>query len=111
MRGFLCPRHSSFFNRLSLPVRLIAVSEEPPVTKPQKKESQSALAVEMILSDAKRPMTTFEVTRLFHEIGCPDSPSRLLNQLKQEGKIHGKLSIKKKTMLWWAPEVEEPFDD
>lgn len=87
------------------------MSEEQPVAKTQKKESQSALAVEMILSDAKRPMTTFEVTRLFHEIGCPDSPSRLLNQLKQEGKIHGKLSIKKKTMIWWAPDIDEPFDD
>ena len=84
--------------------------EEQPVAKPKKKESQSELAVEMILSDAKRPMTTFEVTRLFHEIGCPDSPSRILNQLRQEGKIHGKLSIKKKTWLWWAPEVEEPHD-
>lgn len=92
-------------------MRMISLSEEQPVAKTQKKESQSALAVEMILSDAKRPMTTFEVTRLFHEIGCPDSPSRLLNQLKQEGKIHGKLSIKKKTMIWWAPDVDEPFDD
>ena len=84
--------------------------EKQPAAKPKKKESQSALAVEMILSDAKRPMTTFEVTRLFHEIGCPDSPSRLLNQLRQEGKIHGKLSLKKKAWLWWAPEVEEPQD-
>ncbi|MFX1564907.1 MAG: hypothetical protein ACFFCH_02830 [Promethearchaeota archaeon] len=86
------------------------MAEEKPVTRSKTKESQSALAVEMILSDAKRPMTTFEVTRLFHEIGCPDSPSRLLNQLRQEGKIHGKLSIKRKTWLWWAPEVEEPLD-
>ncbi|MFX1510802.1 MAG: hypothetical protein ACFFBR_10915 [Promethearchaeota archaeon] len=86
------------------------MTEEKPVTKSKTKESQSALAVEMILSDAKRPLTTFEVTRLFHEIGCPDSPSRLLNQLRQEGKIHGKLSIKRKTWLWWAPEVEEPLD-
>lgn len=86
------------------------MTEEKPVTKSKTKESQSALAVEMILSDAKRPLTTFEVARLFHEIGCPDSPSRLLNQLRQEGKIHGKLSIKRKTWLWWAPEVEEPLD-
>jgi hypothetical protein len=86
------------------------LTEEPPAPKPKKRESQSALAVEMILSDAKRPMTTFEVTRLFFEIGCPDSPSRLLNQLRQEGKIHGKLSIKRKTWLWWAPGVEEPQD-
>ncbi|MFW9934251.1 MAG: hypothetical protein ACFFDU_01800 [Candidatus Thorarchaeota archaeon] len=86
------------------------MNEEQPVPKPKKRESQSALAVEMILSDAKRPMTTFEVTRLFFEIGCPDSPSRLLNQLRQEGKIHGKLSIKRKTWLWWAPGVEEPQD-
>lgn len=86
------------------------MNEEQSASKPKKRESQSALAVEMILSDAKRPMTTFEVTRLFFEIGCPDSPSRLLNQLRQEGKIHGKLSIKKKTWLWWAPGVEEPQD-
>ncbi|MFX1319562.1 MAG: hypothetical protein ACFE9O_10550, partial [Promethearchaeota archaeon] len=85
--------------------------EEEPTAKPKRRESQSALAVEMILSDAKRPLTTFEVTRLFHEIGCPDSPSRLLTQLRQDGKIHGKLSIKRKTMLWWAPEVEEPTDE
>ncbi|MFX1575877.1 MAG: hypothetical protein ACFFCF_01750 [Promethearchaeota archaeon] len=86
------------------------MNEEQPAPKPKKRESQSALAVEMILSDAKRPMTTFEVTRLFFELGCPDSPSRLLNQLRQEGKIHGKLSIERKTWLWWAPGVEEPQD-
>ena len=65
----------------------------------------------MILSDAKRPLTTYEVQRIFHEIGCPDSPSRLLNQLRLEGKIHGKLSVKRKAWLWWAPEVPEPSDD
>ena len=83
---------------------------QEPSAKPKREESQSALAVEMILSDANRPMTTFEVTRIFHEIGCPDSPSRLLNQLRLEGKIHGKLSIKRKTWLWWAPTVPEPTD-
>ncbi len=84
---------------------------QEPAPKPKRKESQSAIAVEMILSDANRPMTTFEVTRIFHEIGCPDSPSRLLNQLRLEGKIHGKLNIKRKTWLWWAPEVSEPMDE
>jgi hypothetical protein len=82
-----------------------------PVSKPKPKESQSALAVEMILSDANRPMTTFEVSRIFREIGCPDSPSRLLNQLRLEGKIFGKLSIKRKTWLWWAPGVTPPAED
>ncbi|MFW9831112.1 MAG: hypothetical protein ACFFD8_05005 [Candidatus Thorarchaeota archaeon] len=80
-------------------------------TQPKREESQSALAVEMILSDAHRPMTTYEVTRIFHEIGCPDSPSRLLNQLRIEGKIQGRLSIKRKTWLWWAPGVEPPPEE
>lgn len=84
---------------------------QEPSPKPKRRESQSELAVEMILSDAKRPMTTYEVTRLFREIGCPDSPTRILNQLKMEGKIHGKLSIKRKTWLWWVPEVPEPTDE
>lgn len=79
--------------------------------KPKRKESQSALAVEMILSDANRPMTTLEVTRIFHDIGCPDSPSRLLNQLRLQGKIHGKLSIKRKTWLWWVHGVKAPIED
>ncbi len=89
---------------------MISLPEEHPSAKPEKKESQSALAVEMILRDAKRPMTTSEVAQMLNEIGCPDSPSRLLNQLRQKGKIHGKLSIKKKTWFWWTPEVEEPHD-
>ncbi len=84
---------------------------QEPSTKPKRKESQSELAIEMILSDAKRPMTTYEVTKLFHEIGCPDSPSRLLNQLRLEGRIHGRLSIKRKTWLWWAPGVDEPTEE
>ncbi len=84
---------------------------QKPSAKPKREESQSALAIEMILSDANRPMTTFEVSRIFHEIGCPDSPSRLLNQLRLEGKIHGKLSIKRKTWLWWALAAPEPTDD
>ena len=82
-----------------------------PSAKPKREESQSALAIEMILSDANRPMTTFEVSRIFHEIGCPDSPSRLLNQLRLEGKICGKLSIKRKTWLWWVSTVAEPTDE
>ncbi|MFX0168127.1 MAG: hypothetical protein ACFE89_02115 [Candidatus Hodarchaeota archaeon] len=84
---------------------------QEPSTKPNRKESQSALAIEMILSDANRPLTTYEVQRIFHEIGCPDSPSRLLNQLRLEGKIQGKLSIKRKTWLWWAPEVAAPPEE
>ena len=88
----------------------VIVTQEPSA-KPKRKESQSELAVEMILSDANRPMTTYEVTKLFHEIGCPDSPSRLLNQLRLEGKIHGKLSIKRRTWLWWAPGVPEPTEE
>jgi hypothetical protein len=65
----------------------------------------------MILSDAKRPLTTYEVQRIFHEIGCPDSPSQLLNQLRLQGKIQGKLSLKQKTWLWWTSEVPAPADD
>jgi hypothetical protein len=65
----------------------------------------------MILSDAKRPLTTFEVQRVFHEIGCPDSPSQLLNQLRLQRKIHGRVSLKRKTWLWWAPEVPAPTDE
>ncbi len=82
-----------------------------PAAKSKRKESQSALAIEMILSDANRPMTTFEVSRIFREIGCPDSPSRLLNQLRLEGKIFGKLSIKRKGWLWWAPGVTPPTEE
>ena len=84
---------------------------KPAATQKPKKESQSSLAVEMILSDAKRPLTTYEVERVFHEIGCPDSPSQLLNQLRLQGKIQGKLSLKQKTWLWWAPEVAAPADE
>jgi hypothetical protein len=86
------------------------VSQEPSA-KPKRRESQSELAIEMILSDANRPMTTYEVIKLFHEIGCPDSPSRLLNQLRLEGRIHGRISIKRKTWLWWAPGVDEPTEE
>lgn len=87
------------------------MSEGKPATRQKPKESQSALAVEMILSDAKRPLTTFEVQRVFHEIGCPDSPSQLLNQLRLQGKIHGRVSLKRKTWLWWASEVPAPSDE
>lgn len=87
------------------------MSEGKPAPRQKPKESQSALAVEMILSDAKRPLTTFEVQRVFHEIGCPDSPSQLLNQLRLQGKIHGRVSLKRKTWLWWAPEVPGPSDE
>ncbi|MFX1562083.1 MAG: hypothetical protein ACFFDP_02115 [Promethearchaeota archaeon] len=87
------------------------MSKDEPSEHHKTKESQSELAVEMILTDANRPMTTFEVARIFREIGCPDSPIRLLNQLRIEGKILGKLSIKKKTWLWWASGVPEPIDD
>ena len=87
------------------------MTEPPQIKKPQRKQSQSTLAVEMILSDSKRPLTTYEVSKIFREIGCPDSPSRLLNQLRLEGKIFGKLSIKQRTWLWWAPGVPEPKED
>ena len=87
------------------------MSEDKPAARQKPKESQSALAVEMILSDAKRPLTTFEVQRVFHEIGCPDSPSQLLNQLRLQGKIHGRVSLKRKTWLWWAPEIPAPTDE
>ncbi|MFX1563310.1 MAG: hypothetical protein ACFFDP_08380 [Promethearchaeota archaeon] len=87
------------------------MSKDQPLKRQKSRESQSELAVEMLLSDAKRPLTTFEVARIFHEIGCPDSPTRLLSKLRLEGKIFGKLSIKKKTWLWWVPGVPEPIDD
>lgn len=74
-------------------------------------QTQGSLTVQMILEDKQRPMTTLEVRRIFDEIGCPDSPSRVLNQLRLEGTIHGKLLVKRKTWIWWAPGVPEPKDE
>ncbi len=105
----MSPLHSFFIYQLGIYLRLVSLKEEP---KPElkHKKTQSAQAVEMILHDTNRPMTTTEIAQLLHEIGCPDSPSRLLNRLRQEGRIHGKLSIKRKTWFWWAPGVTEPLD-
>ena len=86
------------------------MSQEKPTGR-RKGESQSALTIQMILEDAGRPMTTLEVSRIFSELGCPDSPTRLLNRLRLEGKIHGKPLIKRRTWVWWAPGIPEPPDE
>lgn len=67
-------------------------------------EDAVALKIVELLKNAGRPLTTVEIEEEVNRLGlkCPDSAARYLNQLRARGQIEGKLSIPRKSWVWWV---------